>query len=175
MNKENTMRRLKISKLTLNIGMGEAGEKLQKAKKLIESITHSKAVITKSNKRIPSWGVRPGLEIGTKCTLRGTKAVEVLKKLFEAKENVINSRNFDNRGNLSFGIKEYIDIPGTEYDPSLGVLGMDVCITIERPGYRVKARKIRSKTLPKKHIVSKEESMEFIKNMFNVQIKGENQ
>ncbi|MDD5418212.1 MAG: 50S ribosomal protein L5 [Candidatus Nanoarchaeia archaeon] len=171
MNKENKMRSLRISKVTLNIGMGEAGEKLQKAKKLLETIAGVKAVITKSNKRIPSWGVRPGLEIGTKCTLRGEPALVVLKKMLEAKEFILDERNFDNNGNLSFGIKEYIDIPGAEYDPSLGVIGMDVCVTIERQGYRVKKRKIRSKTLPRKHIVKKEESIEFISKLFDVKIK----
>lgn len=171
MNKENKMRQLRIAKVTLNMGIGEAGEKLLKAKKLLEVITGTKSVITKSNKRIPAWNVRPGLELGVKCTLRGAKAIAVLERMLKAKEDVIKARNFDNKGNLAFGVKEYIDIPSVEYDPTVGIVGLDVCVTIERPGYRVKIRKIRPGKIAKGHIVTKEEAMEFIKNKFNVKIE----
>lgn len=174
MSNENKMRQLKIAKVTINMGIGEAGEKLSKAKKLLETITGKKSIITKSNKRIPSWNVRPGVELGVKCTLRGKKSIEILERMLKAKEDVIKARNFDNKGNLAFGVKEYIDIPDVEYDPTVGIVGMDVCVTIERSGYRVKNRKIRPAKLAKSHIVTKEEAMEFIKTKFNVKIEGGN-
>lgn len=175
MNKtENLMREIKIEKITLNIGAGEAGEKLNKAKKILEKITNSKALETITMKRIPSWGIRPKLPIGCKVTLRGKRAEEVLLRLLKAIDNKIDEKKFDNAGNFSFGIPEYIDIPGVEYDPSIGIIGLEVAITLERPGYRIKRRRIKNKKISFNHLIKKEEAVDFIKNKFNVEIiKGE--
>lgn len=172
--KENSMRGIKIEKITLNMGVGEAGNKLTNAKKILERITNSKAVETITMKRIPSWGVRPKLPIGCKVTLRGKKAEEILSRLFKAINNKIDQKRFDKSGNFSFGMPEYIDIQGMEYDPSIGIIGLEVAVTLERPGYRIKRRKIRNKKIPYNHLINVEESKEFIKNRFNVEIsKGE--
>jgi len=166
----NIMRNIRIEKITLNIGAGEAGDKLNKALKLLGGITGIKPVQTITMKRIPSWGLRPKLPIGAKVTLRGKKAEEVLKRLFMAKDNKINARKFDAHGNLSFGIKEYLDIPGVEYDPTIGVIGLEVAVTLERPGFRIKKRKLNRAKIGTKHLITKEEAREFIKNKFNVKI-----
>lgn len=174
MNTENKMKQIKIEKVTLNIGVGEAGDKLNKAKKILEKITNSKAVQTVTMERIPSWGIRPKLPIGCKITLRGKKAEEVLPKLFKAIDNKIDEKKFDNTGNLSFGIPEYIDIPNVEYDSSIGIIGLEAAITLERPGYRVKRRRIKNRRVSQNHLIKKDEAKEFIKNKFNVEIiKGE--
>ena len=105
------MREPRIEKVTINIGVGESGEKLEKAAALLEKLTGRKPVKTKTMKRIPAFGIRPKMFIGVKVTLRGREAEEFLKKAFEAVGNRIKASSFDPLGNFSFGIKEYIDIP----------------------------------------------------------------
>jgi len=170
-NKENNvMRRIKIEKVTLNIGVGKNPEKMEKAIKLLKKITNRKPVKTKTNKRIPAWEIRPGLEIGCKVTVRGKEAEELLKKLLEAKDNKLLERNFDDNGNLSFGIKEYIDIPGIKYDHDIGIIGLEVAVTLERPGFRIKRRKKAKKKIGKKHRITKQEAINFMKEKFNITI-----
>lgn len=167
----NAMRSIRIEKVTLNIGVGEAGEKLDKACKILERISKRKIIKTKTNKRIPSWNVRPGLLIGCKTTLRGKFAVEQFKRMLAAVENKLKPSNFDQCGNVSFGIKEYIDIPEEEYDPVVGLVGLNVCVTLERPGYRVKKRKIRAKKIGRKHIITQNEAIQFMKEKFGVKVE----
>jgi len=170
----NLMSNIKIEKITLNIGVGAPGDKLNKAKELLEKISEGKAVETKTIKRIPTWGLRPKLPIACKVTLRGQKAEEVLSRLLKAIDNKLDERKFDTTGNFSFGIKEYIDIPGVEYDPSIGVIGLEIAVTLERPGFRVKRRRLRTNKIAVKHRITKEEAQDFIKNKFNVNVsKGE--
>jgi large subunit ribosomal protein L5 len=75
------------------------------------------------------------------------------------------------QGNVSFGIEEHIDIPGMRYDPDIGIFGMNVAVTFEKPGYRIKRRKIQHQKIPNKHQVTKEETMEFMKQEFHVEIE----
>ncbi len=163
------MRKIRIEKVVLNIGIGESGEKLEKAKNLLEQLTGKKAILTKTKRRT-TFGVSKGREIGTKVTLRKDEATEILKRLLATKDNKLSPRCFDKNGNFSFGIHEHIDIPGVKYDPKIGILGMDVCVTLERPGFRVKKKRI-SKPVGKKHRISKEEAMEFIKKNFGITIE----
>src|SRR3989339_1029028 len=102
LNTTNQMREIKISKITLNSGIGKDEEKLKKALKLLNKITGLKPVSTITKKRIPGWGLRPGLAIGCKVTIRkGTE--ELLKRLLVAKENKLSKKNLDTEGNFSFG------------------------------------------------------------------------
>ena len=165
----NKMREIRIEKITLNIGVGESGDKLEKAVLLLKEISGAKPVKTKTMRRIPSWNIRPKLAIGAKVTLRGEKAVELLKKLFKSVHDKIAIKKFDENGNLSFGIKEYLNIPGVEYQPEVGIIGLEVAVTLERPGFRVK-RRLNKNKVGKKHRITKEQSMDFIKNMFNIKI-----
>jgi len=166
----NPMREIKIEKVTLNIGAGKDQSKLDKAVLLLKNISGKKPIKTFTNKRIQEWGLRPGLPIGCKLTLRKKDAKELLVRLIDAKENRLTGVQFDNRGNISFGITEYIDIPGVKYDPDVGIMGLQVCITLERPGYRIKRRSIQRKKIPSRHSIKKEEAIEFIKKNFNVEV-----
>jgi len=103
-------------------------------------------------------------------TLRGKKAEEILDKALEAVNRRIKAESFTDRGNFSFGIKEYIDIPGMIYDPSIGILGMDVCVNLARAGWRVKQRRVKASKIGKNHLVTKEEAIEFMKEKFKVEI-----
>ncbi len=167
----NVMREIKIEKLTLNFGAGKDMSRLEKGMKLIKHITNKDAVKTVTSKRIPGWGIRPGLPIGCKITIRkGFK--ELIKKLLGAKNNVLSIKQFDVNGNVAFGIHEYIDIPGVEYNPEIGMLGLQVCITLTRPGFRIKCRRLRKAKIPKKHRISREEAIEFMKKEFNIEIES---
>ncbi len=168
----NPMREIRIEKVTVNMGVGEGGERLAKAEKLLEEITGQKPVRTFAKVTNQTFGIRKGMPIGCKVTLRKAKAEEFLKKAFAAIDYKIKKESFDNEGNLSFGIKEHIDIPGMKYDPKVGIFGMDVCITMERPGHRVKRRRIKREKIPHNHRVTKEESIEFFKNKFNVKVEA---
>jgi large subunit ribosomal protein L5 len=162
---------ISIEKVTLNLGVGAAGENLEKAKKLLEMVAKQKPIETKGKKRIPTWNVRPGVPIGAKVTLRGKKAEEVLNTLLDSFERKLKKSNFDELGNVSFGIHEYIDIPGFKYNPDIGMLGFDVNVTLQKWGYRVKKRKARTAGIPRKHTLKKEESMEYFTKKFNVVIE----
>ena len=163
----NKMKEIRIEKVTLNIGTGGPGEKLEKGMKLLNKIAGMKVVSTITKKRIPTWDIRPGLQIGCKVTLRGQRAEELLRKLLKAGAEKINALKFDKFGNFSFGIPEYLDVEGIEYDASIGIIGFDVAVTLERPGFRIKKRRSRRRKISKLHLISKEEAINFIKQKYN--------
>ena len=169
----NQMRNIKIEKLTLNMGAGKDQGKLEKGMKLMKMITGIAPVKTLSTKRIPGWGIRLGLPIGCKLTLRKGAAKKLLMRLLESKENRLVPKQFDESGNVSFGIPEYIDIPDAKYDPEIGIMGLEVCVTLERAGFRIKKRKIKQKKIPQRHRITKEEAMDFMSKEFNTKIGEE--
>jgi large subunit ribosomal protein L5 len=166
---ENSMRAIKIEKLTLNIGCGDDKNKIEKATKLLEMLTEKKPVITKSKRR-STFGIARGKPLGAMVTLRKKPAEEFLKKALVAVENKLNKRQFDVEGNFSFGIKEYIDIAGVKYLHEIGMMGLDVTVTLERAGFRVKKRRIQQRKIPAKHKINKEEAINWLKNKFGVEI-----
>lgn len=159
-----------MDKVTLNFGAGKDPSKLDKGMKLIKGIAERSPVRTFAKKRVQEWGLRPGLPIGCKLTLRNKSAIDTLKRLLEAKDNTLQINNLDKEGNISFGIKEYIDIPGVKYDPEIGIIGLQVCVTLKRKGFSIKSRAVKRKQIPKKHRITKEEAIEFMRNMFNLKI-----
>ncbi|MBI4018193.1 MAG: 50S ribosomal protein L5 [Candidatus Aenigmarchaeota archaeon] len=167
MNKSNKMREIRVEKVTLNIG---CGTKLnpETAKVILERISGAKAVITKTHKR-STFGVAKNRPIGSKTTIR-KGSEQLLQRLLEAKERNLPRASFDATGNVSFGVREYIEIPNMDYDPKLGVMGLDVSITLERPGYRVKKRKTGSR-IGKNHVITREEAMQFMQEKFGVKVE----
>ncbi len=171
--KQNISRNIKIEKVTLNIGAGKNTALLDKGLKLLKTISGVQPVKTITQKRIPAWGLRPGLPIGCKVTLRNEAAKDVLLRLLQAKNFTLKETQFDDNGNVAFGIHEYIDIPTVKYDPEIGIIGFEICITLERPGFRIKKRKIQTKSIPQRHKITKIDAIEFMKNQFKVKIGEE--
>ena len=169
----NPMQQVRIAKATVNIGVGEGGERLARAEKLIQSISNQKPVRTISKVTNPEFGIRKGQPIACKVTLRGEQADETVKLILSGIDNKIRPTQFDKQGNLSFGIHEHIDIPGMRYDPDIGIFGMNVNITFEKPGYRIKRRKIQRKHIPHKHQVTRDETLEYMKEKFQIRLESD--
>ncbi len=156
------MREIKIEKIVLNIGA--TGENLEKGVKLLKLLTGKKPAKRKSKKRIPSLDVRPGLEVGAVVTLRKNMD-EVLKRMLNTNDNTLNKKQIS-ENNFSFGIKEYIEIPGMEYQRDIGIMGFDVTVVFQRMGRRVKLKKMKKGKIPKKQIITKEEIIKFMEDNF---------
>jgi large subunit ribosomal protein L5 len=167
----NPMREILIDKVTVNMGVGEPGEGLENAKKLVEALSGGKVVETKARDRNPTFKLRKGLPIGAKTTLRGAAAEEFVEKALTANKKVLRASSFDGRGNFSFGVREYIDFPGAKYDPKIGMLGFDVCVTLVRRGERVKRRKVKRSPVGRAHIITKEEGIEFAREKFGIKVE----
>ncbi|MBI3032422.1 50S ribosomal protein L5 [Candidatus Woesearchaeota archaeon] len=168
---DNKMRQIKIEKITLNIGAGKDQTRLEKGVKLIKHITNVDPVKTITKKRIPSWGVRPGLPIGCKLTIRDTSNIELIKRFLKAKANKLVPSNFDENGSIAFGIHEYIDIPQVGYNPDVGLMGLQVCITLEKAGFRIKRRKYRARKIPAKQRITKEAAIKYMQETFGITVE----
>ena len=165
------MRNIRIEKVTLNIGAGKDQSRLEKGLVLLKYIGSATHVKTITKKRIQEWGLRPGLAIGCKLTLRKTRATQMLPRLLEAVDNKLKNRQFDENGNIAFGIPEYIEIPGVKYDPKIGIMGLQVCITLERPGFRIKKRKLLTRKIPMKHRITKEDAIKFMSSNYKINME----
>jgi len=167
-NKEdNPMRKIKIEKVVVNIS-GTA-DYLEKGVKLLKLLTGKKPAKMKSKKRIPTWGVRPGLEIGAVVTLR-KNTNEFLKKMLITIDNTLRKKQMS-ENNFSFGIKEYIEIPGMEYQRDIGIMGFDVTVVFKRTGRRVGIRKIKQGKIPKRQKISKQEIIKFMEENFQTKFR----
>ena len=132
---KNIMEVPKLSKIVINMGVGEAKENakvLETAVKDLETITGQKAVLTKAKNAVANFKIREGMPIGCKVTLRGKRMYEFLDRLVNlALPRVrdfrgVNPNAFDGRGNYALGIKEQLIFPEIEYDKIDKVRGMDV-------------------------------------------------
>ncbi len=166
----NPMRRIEIDKVVINIGVGEGGEKLRKAEKVIEILTGEKPVHMQAKKTIRDFNIRKGLPIGIKVTLRGKKAEDFLRRALWVRDFKVPNYSFDSQGNLNFGITDYTDFEGVKYDPEIGIFGMDINVVFKRPGYRVARRRLKKAKIPHRHRVTREEAMQFMREKFNLNI-----
>ena len=167
----NAMKEVVIDKVTLNIGVGKAGQELENAKMLLERLSGAKAVPTHAKVRNPVFRIKKGDIIGTKTTLRGPSAAEFVKKALKVKGFALPFRSFDKEGNFSFGVPEYIEFPGAKYDSQIGMLGFDVCVTLRRRGFRVGRRRRAKARIGPRHRLSKEDGMEFARGALGVKVE----
>jgi large subunit ribosomal protein L5 len=156
------MKEIKIEKVVLSVG--GTGENLERGVKLLKFLTKRTPAKTRSRKRIPALGVRPKLEVGAIVTLR-KNFYEILKKMLATKDNTLRKEQVGENG-FSFGVKEYIEIPGVEYQRDIGIRGFDVTVAFKRAGKRVKLKKIKRGKVPKRNFVSKEEIIKFMEEKF---------
>jgi len=169
----NPMRKIEVDKVVINMGVGESGEKLAKAEKLLSdtAIAGQKPIKRQTKRTIQPFGIKKGEAIACKVTLRGERAENFLKRCFKIQNKLLMSQ-FDTYGNFSFGIAEHTDF-GIHYDPKVGIYGMDVSVSLKRPGYRIKERRIQKKKVPAKQRISKDEGIAFLEKDYGVEVVEE--
>jgi large subunit ribosomal protein L5 len=165
------MKKIRVHKVVINIGVGRSGEPIDKAKNALLELTSQQPAVRGAKKSVRDFGIHKGEPIGVVVTLRREPAIEFLKRVIAGKKNVLKASSFDNYGNISVGIHEHIDIPGTKYNPEIGIFGMDVNIVLNRPGYRIAKKSRKSAKIGKTHRINREEAVEFFKQEYGVEVE----
>lgn len=162
------MRTPQIEKVVVHMSVGQGGEELQHAEAILEEITGQQSVRTQATETTPEFGIRRGEPIGAKVTLRDDAARDFLETALEFAD--LSHQQFDETGNVSFGISEHTDFPGQEYDPNIGIYGLDVTVTLVRPGYRVSKRDSATRSIPSSHRLTPGDAIEFLEREFGVEV-----
>ncbi len=166
------MRAIRVDKVIINIGTGASDEHAASAKKLIELVTKAKPTYALARKRIPTFKIAKGTKIGAFVTVRGPRAKELAQKLFTAVDNRVKPSSVTNN-TVNFGIHEYIDISGIKYDPSIGMMGMNVNVSFRRPGLRTELKKRASGKVKRSHrTIGRVELVEYLSREFKVEVAG---
>lgn len=168
---QNPMQKIKLEKVVLSCGA--TGPDLEKSQKLLEMLSGRKAQIINSGprRRIPNFNVKPNMPLGTSVTIRGKAASELLQKLLGAIDNRLRKKQIVRNG-FSFGIQEYIEIPGVEYKREIGIRGLNITASFVKSGMRVKRKKVKAGKVPERQYVHPDEIIEFMKENFKTEIVG---
>lgn len=168
---EPSMKKISLEKVVLNMGVGKSGDVIDVAKKALDQISGKKSCSRNARETQRDWGIRKGEPIGAAVTVRGEDAKALLKRLLESKGNIVKGKSFDNFGNYSFGINEHIDIPGVKYEPSIGILGLGISITLSRPGYGIRKRSKHKASIGKHHVITSQEAKDYLTKEFGVTVE----
>jgi large subunit ribosomal protein L5 len=164
------MRQIRIEKVVANIGVGEAGDRLIKASQVLQMLTNRSPVQTISKTHNKDLGIRKGMPIGVKVTIRGKAAEEFFKTSMWVRQNQLASYSFDHEGNCSFGISDYTDYPNMRYDPEVGIFGLSISVVFSRPGKRISERRHARQRIPKRHRVTTEETKRLLRERYEIEV-----
>jgi large subunit ribosomal protein L11e len=161
----NRLNQIRVGKLCININPGGVGDKVNQASRVTQQLTGQKAMLARSRRTIPKFGIRRNDRIAAYVTVRGPKALEILNRALQVRDYELKHGCFSDTGSFGFGIKEHIDL-GIKYDREIGTHGLDIYVVLERPGTRVRGRKhCRSRIGPVQR-VTKEEAKEWYLKTF---------
>jgi len=163
-----SMREPRVEKVVVHMGVGQGGRELAQAEEILEEVAGQQPVRTTATATEPDFNIREGDPIGAKVTLRGGQAHDFLETALAFVD--LSASQFDDTGNFSFGIEEHTDFPSQEYDPTIGIYGMDVTVNLVRPGYRVAKRDKASRSIPSAHRLSVEDATTYVENNFDVEV-----
>jgi large subunit ribosomal protein L5 len=162
------MRQPRIEKVVVHMGVGEGGRELQNAQEILEEITGQESVRTLAERTVQAYDIREGDPIGAKTTLRDEAAEAFLETALPLAD--LAHSQFDDTGNISFGIAEHTEFPSQEYDPQIGIYGLDVTVTIVRPGYRISKRDRETRSIPSTHRMTPEDAAAYLESEFDVEV-----
>ena len=164
------MREPRVEKVVVHMGVGQGGRELAEGEEILEEITGQQPVRTTATATKPEFNIREGDPIGAKVTLRGEEAESFLDTSLALAE--LSESQFDDTGNFSFGVEEHTDFPSQEYDPTIGIYGLDVTVNLVRPGYRVAKRDKASRSIPATHRLTVEDATAYVENNFDVEVNA---
>ena len=165
------MREPRIEKVVVHMGVGEGGRELADAEDILEDVTGQQSVRTSAKRTVQEFNIREGDPIGAKVTLRGADAADFLDTALPLVD--LAASQFDETGNFSFGVEEHTDFPSQEYDPEIGIYGLDVTVNLVRPGYRISKRDKMARPIPAKHRLTAEDAIAFLESNFDVDVTAE--
>ncbi|MFP4632741.1 MAG: 50S ribosomal protein L5 [Halobacteriota archaeon] len=163
------MRRPYVEKVVVHMSVGEGGRNLRNAEEIVEEVTGQTTVRTQAKRSQPEFGIREGDPIGCKTTLRGDTADGFLREALSIAGEIPRS-SFDEYGNLSFGIEEHTEFEEMEYDPEIGIYGMDVTVALARKGKRVERRGKMSRSLPRKQRLTAEDAAAYLAEEYGADV-----
>jgi large subunit ribosomal protein L5 len=162
------MREPRIEKVVVHMGVGQGGRELADAEEILEEVAGQQPVRTTAKETVGEFNIRQGDPIGAKVTLRDAAAREFLETALPLVE--LSESQFDETGNFSFGVEEHTDFPSQEYDPSIGIYGLDVTVNLVRPGYRVRKRDKASRSIPASHRLNLADAVAYVEANFDVEV-----
>jgi len=162
------MREPRVEKVVVHMGVGQGGRELANAEEILGEVAGQQPVRTQAQETLGEFDIREGDPIGAKVTLRDEAAEEFLATALELVE--VSKSQFDDTGNFSFGVEEHTDFPSQEYDPNIGIYGLDVTVNLVRPGYRVAKRDKASRQIPSSHRLDVDDAVAFVEETFDVEV-----
>ena len=171
-NPDNAMRKVLCDKLVINIAVGESGDRLTKAVRVLQQLSDQTPVENYARYTVRTFGIRRNEKIACHVTVRGEKAMDLIERGLKITDYMyeISAKHFSASGNFGFGVNEHIDL-GLKYDPATGIYGMDFYVVLKRAGYNVATKKAKRGRIAPSHRVTREDAMEWVRQTFNADIR----